>query len=432
MADTGIGGSPVPDLDLTNSLFGPYWISEQIGCVVLIDNSQDIRILRTIDGGSTWNSVIVTSSLDVEVVSCWFDQETPGNTGNLLHLVYLDSSGVAGSNVAYYRNYNINTSTLGTQRIIDNNLTVSTTPSQNRISLTKTLSGNLLMALSTQIEVECYRSIDSGVTWTDRADVFESGTEEDWLLLYPANTGDNNDVCGIFWDRSANIISIKMYDDSVNSWTETSISSSMTDSSISINMDASVRHSDNHILLAAHSNDDDSTDNLGTWDLNPNSISSPGITSKTNVFTNQAESAQVAVIINQQNDNIYVAHLKGGTWQSAVDVVFHKSTDGMTSWGSEQAYNETTDDYRLVHGGRTIGNSGGRIQWSWFHDDFISIYINLVNDIEITAISIGTNMQINIGDTWKSVDALKINIGDVWKDVVSVKQNIGDVWKDVF
>lgn len=44
----------------------------------------------------------------------------------------------------------------------------------------------------------------------------------------------------------------------------------------------------------------------------------------------------------------------------------------------------------------------------------------------------GTNLQLNIGDSWKSVDALKINIGDVWKDVVAVKQNIGDVWKDVF
>ena len=41
-------------------------------------------------------------------------------------------------------------------------------------------------------------------------------------------------------------------------------------------------------------------------------------------------------------------------------------------------------------------------------------------------------MKINIGDSWKEVDAMKINIGDTWKDVVSVKQNIGDTWKTVF
>ena len=44
----------------------------------------------------------------------------------------------------------------------------------------------------------------------------------------------------------------------------------------------------------------------------------------------------------------------------------------------------------------------------------------------------GTNMQINISDTWKDVSAMKINIGDTWKDVTAVKQNIGDTWKDVF
>jgi len=44
----------------------------------------------------------------------------------------------------------------------------------------------------------------------------------------------------------------------------------------------------------------------------------------------------------------------------------------------------------------------------------------------------GTNMQINIGDSWKVVDKLQINIGDVWKTVTKVQQNIGDVWKSVF
>lgn len=43
----------------------------------------------------------------------------------------------------------------------------------------------------------------------------------------------------------------------------------------------------------------------------------------------------------------------------------------------------------------------------------------------------GFNMQINIGDTWKDVEAIKINIGDTWKDVDAVKINIGDTWKDV-
>lgn len=44
----------------------------------------------------------------------------------------------------------------------------------------------------------------------------------------------------------------------------------------------------------------------------------------------------------------------------------------------------------------------------------------------------GTNIKINIGDTWKDVSEMKINIGDTWKTVAAVKQNIGDAWKTVF
>lgn len=45
---------------------------------------------------------------------------------------------------------------------------------------------------------------------------------------------------------------------------------------------------------------------------------------------------------------------------------------------------------------------------------------------------VGTNMQINIGDTWKDVSSMKINIGDVWKDVAGAWINIGDSWKLIY
>jgi len=48
------------------------------------------------------------------------------------------------------------------------------------------------------------------------------------------------------------------------------------------------------------------------------------------------------------------------------------------------------------------------------------------------AAAAGTNMKINIGDTFKDVSEMKINIGDSWKAVTKVQQNIGDAWKTVF
>lgn len=44
----------------------------------------------------------------------------------------------------------------------------------------------------------------------------------------------------------------------------------------------------------------------------------------------------------------------------------------------------------------------------------------------------GTNMQINISDSFKEVEELFINIGDDWKSVVSVEINVGDSWRTVF
>ena len=428
MADTLVHLSVSAGLDSENlGLQGPYWLNKDKGIIVFADVNREISFSRTIDEGANWSKTVIEIGTTDNLV-CWFDQETPGDSGSIVHLFWLDDD----DDEAKYVDIDINDGSVGTIRTIASGLTMGLSNTQ-RIAITKTVGGNIIAAFSTSAEIECYKSDDNFATaGTDIADVFETGTERDWVLLFPINTADNNDACAIFWDRSADEISIKMYDDSGNSWTESSISGSMVDDTSHINMDASVRHSDKHILLGAHSDDDTVGDDLKTWDITPDDISSPTITAKTNIFTDQAESAQCAVLINQQNDDVYVAYLKGGTWTSLTDVVFHKSTDGMGSWGGEQSYSETTDDNRLVHGGRTIGNSGGRIQWSFYNDDTAAIYVNLVNDIEIVATAVGTNTQINIADAWKDVDSMQINIGDTWKDVTEVKQNIGDTWKTVF
>jgi len=44
----------------------------------------------------------------------------------------------------------------------------------------------------------------------------------------------------------------------------------------------------------------------------------------------------------------------------------------------------------------------------------------------------GTNMQLNISDAWKDVDAIQINISDAWKEVTGAQINISDTWKTIF
>lgn len=44
----------------------------------------------------------------------------------------------------------------------------------------------------------------------------------------------------------------------------------------------------------------------------------------------------------------------------------------------------------------------------------------------------GTNMKVNIADTFRDVSEIKINIGDSWRTVTKVQINIGDSWRTVF
>ena len=388
MADTTVDANVFTTTYLRNlGLQGPYWIDTQTAIIVFIDSGTDISFSRTTDGGTNWSNTVIVAG-DVNNFVCWFDQETPGDSGTEVHIAWLDET----DGTAYYVNVDISDGSKGTIRTIDSGITVASTSSDNRIALTKTVGGNLLMALSTQTEIECYRSVDSGVNWVDRIDVFETATEEDWCLLYPASTTDDNDVAALFIDRSAQRLTVKMYDDSANTWTESSANFVVAvPNQTYINMDGAVRHSDGAILCAIHKQVDSAVDDLKLIEWTTNSISTPVRTIKTDIYTDQDESAQASVIINQQNDDIYVAYLKGGTWTGSTDVVFHKSTDDGLNWGAEQSYSETTDDYRLVHGGRTIGSSGGRVQWSWFNDDLNDIFVNLVNDLEIVA-DIGTTV----------------------------------------
>lgn len=387
-ADTSVETEIDGALD-ERGLWGPYWSNTQKGVIVFTDNGVDISFARTTDGGASWGTTEIEGG-STRHFACWYDKETPSDAGTLVHLTWLDSAGGAGSSDAFYITIDVDDGSQGTKRTIDAGLTIASGGDDNRITITKAVGGNLLMALSTQTEIECYRSVDAGENWTDRVDIFETGTENDFARLFPTDTSDNQDAACIFWDRDASELSAKIYDDSANTLGETSIAGSMTPDAAHYNYDGAVRHSDSHLLVAAHSNDDDAGDDLLTWDLTVDTVGAGNVTvtAKANIFTNQNEAAQVAMIINQQNDDVYVAYLKGGTWTGLVDVVFHLSDDDLATWETESAYSEAAaDDNRILHGGRTIGDDGGRIQFAWNNDDFTELFVNLVNDIEIAAVS---------------------------------------------
>lgn len=126
-------------------------------------------------------------------------------------------------------------------------------------------------------------------------------------------------------------------------------------------------------------------------------------------------------------------------------------------------FNNVANNIKLYYDGSLIETKAGVVttptvagdQTSYFgqqidNDKFFDGIIDeigifgLLDDADITALynagaglqypfgAVGTNIEVNIGDSWKSVDSIKINIGDVWKDVTGAEVNIGDSWKTIF
>lgn len=385
MADTTVDDTVNGQIDTRQGAWGPYWSDISTAVIIYVDSDNDLQYARTTDKGANWTLVELLVGT-IHRLAAWYDQETPGDTGTLVHFVYMESAG----DDFFYRTIDVTDATLGTERTIAALTTVDTNGGDLKVCLTKSRNANLYAGYYSDgsQEIDFLRSVDAGVNWVSRAALYEAGAgNNDFARLFPANTGDDADICALYWDSSVNDITVKMYDDSANTWTETNIDTDATDNSSLVNMDGAIRHSDSHLLMGFHSNDDNAGDDLRTYDLTVDSIASPTITAKTNIFTNQGESAQAAVFINQQNDDVYFAYVKGNpSWAATCDIVYHISTDGMGVWGSEQAYSEASpDDLRYVQSGRTVGDDGGRYQPIWFNDDLLDLFINEVNDVEIAA-----------------------------------------------
>ncbi|KKM97936.1 hypothetical protein LCGC14_1163010 [marine sediment metagenome] len=385
MADITVGTSVQSLLHRKSVRAGPVWINTNAAYIFYVDGSADLVYQKTSDGGATWAAAVSVKAATLIKTSIWYDRWTPGNAGRLIHIAYSEADG----DDILYRNLNTLDDSLSTEVTVFAGASFTNGNwDTGVVDIVRARGGNLYLAFWGDADGEFgfYRSTDNGDTWTSRAQLAD-GNAVDLILLMPGNEDDADDIWCVYWDVSVNIITVKVYDDSENDWPiETLISAGMDNSISFYQMSAALRHSDNHVIIAAWSEVDAATADLKVWDavlsLTPADVA---VTALANVATDLDASAQVAVLINQQNNDIYVAYLKGGELQATVDVVYKKSTDGGTTWGSEQAYSEAAaDDIRALWAGISIGPDGGRFQPTFFNIDLTDLFINLVNTIYIS------------------------------------------------
>ena len=317
MADIQIEAIASSTTEIRARRGGVFWTSPTVGYIVYLDAGQDLVYRKTADGGATWGDAVALAAADscqAWVYDCWADWQTAGDVGTKIHIAYM-SYDLSQMRYVYL---DTSTDTVGGDDLIETCQGTGTFNAGSGIawyqmSITKTRGGNFAVAFryydSALASFYMFYTSPDADTWTSKASPWEAAG--DYILLFPANLADNQDLWGVFWDVDANEISLKTYDNSNNDWTtiaEASISLNMAETSSYLQMDGAIHLSDGHLIFAAWSQYDNAAADLMTWDIN----GAGSITAKTNVLTDSAESFLVSVFINQVNDDIYVSYVKYG------------------------------------------------------------------------------------------------------------------------
>lgn len=364
MADIVVGSA---DFDVwENSLLtGPVWTGPLTAYWFGIE-ANDIGYRKTIDGGDTWSAKTqIYNTFEPAMISIWYDRWTPDDTGTVIHIALWEGN----TDDVHYYTLDTATDTLsgttsgGTIVFAGASFALHGEFSSEAVFISKSRGGRLFIGFDgdNYPEVGFYSS-DDGSTWSSRTVPFEgagsTGTEDTYLLL-PGNGADPNDMWLLYWDTDTSELSLKTFDDSANSWSEQLIAGSMAYDAGAIQimqMSASVRHSDGHMIVAAFSQYNNAAADLRVWDIN----GAGSITELTAVLSNTTGAAWPDVFIDQNTDAIYVAYLRGTLWTSTLPY-YKVSTDGGTTWGVETVLSDdAAGANRAVWAGVSVGGDLGR------------------------------------------------------------------------
>lgn len=356
------------------------YISPFVGYTFYVRTTPTQRVVyrKTLDKGLTWGSeVLIDDATPMDnTVSIWYDRDTSGDTGTLIHIV------MARFNTFQMRYINLDTATdVFSAAVVVDSVGVGTTVSH---SITKTVDGTLFISQnggnSAAMDVNFWRSIDGGSSWVARSVVGAQFLRLDGRTkLIPANTATDN--VGAIVGRTASSPNFYCeYDNGSDTWTSVAL---FTGTLQERECQLTVRHSDGHMLAAIK----DAGFDIRVFDIN----NVGDVVEKTQPVTGAsgAITAGVEIFINQNNDDIWVVYPRGIDPAVAPrEIRYRKSTDGMATWESEVIFSVASGNQFDPNVGLSVGADGGRFQPVWLDADSDSWLTNFDNSIEISVVPI--------------------------------------------
>lgn len=332
-----------------NTGAGSYYLIQTASGVlywVFLDFLGQIAFKKSSDGGLTWsNFTSIKTAVTFTQMSVWYDRWS-GIAAGLIHIAYTDTS----AHDTFYRTIDTeNSDTLSTETVIFSG--VSAVAAGSSISICRSRGGNVYcrVCIDAGAEGGFFRLPNANVpngAWDAARSVNEALATLDMGILLPGFAADNQDMILIFWDASANEVSRQLYDDSANTWSETSIQTSMVDVAASSGYPqfaAAVDITNSRIILIAWNGVDTSNADLLCW-----TVTDSTITAKTDVVTNSTDDQGICSISIDLQTGYWWAFYAGKsdgseTYSSALNMYCKVSQDSGTTWGAETLLTSLTN-----------------------------------------------------------------------------------------
>ena len=320
--------------------------------VIFVDANSDLAFSKSTNFGASWSTPTVIFTGTVTGYAVWYDRWSNISAG-LIHLAYTDS----GIDDTLYRTIDTeNSDTLSTETTV---FVGASTANGGHLSITRAVGGNVYCktVLDAGAEGGFFRLPNANVpsgAWDAARTVDEVIATMDQMILQPDfDAADTQDILAIFWDSSADEISRKLYDDSANSWSETSISTGMVDTAlanIGQHFAAAPDIANTRTVLIAWNGIDTANADLNCW-----TVDSGTITAKTDVVTNSTDDQGFAALSIDTETGYWYAFYGGKsdgseTYNTSVNIYMKVSTDSGSTWGSETLVSSALFSARHIFG----------------------------------------------------------------------------------
>lgn len=350
------------------------FINDKIGYMFGINGDSDMDYMKTTDGGQTWGAAIDILTGTVEAFDVWYDGWTPGWQGSKdIHIWMVE--GGTNDDIRYCRLNTTNDSQLDVTAV---NLSTTVAGRGQFVSGCRARGGNLYLAFNIDdgTEVGFYRSLDNGASWSSKTSPMEANLDQ--CKLYPANLVDPNDIWLLYNDDSTDELTVKTYDDSANSFSESSALTFVnenTDATGQYGFDGAIRFSDGHLIFAFFNAYDSATGDFLVYDWDGTNLNA-----LTALTTDIDDMYYPGVFINNKNDDIYIAYVGksdgSDTLTTSTTIYYAKSVDRGVTWTIDLAYQEgAASDYRQCW----VPLGGDRFYIVWTDISSLALLGNFVN-----------------------------------------------------